>query len=90
MAILVLFEQFAGKFCLNFVPLIPSVSPNVMHFVGTFLIVRARNVKLICYQKGLKLWKNCIHQKHVRKWLVGGCIPHIPPPPPGSAPGHKL
>ena len=31
-AILVVFEQFLGKFCLNFLPLNLSVSPNMMHF----------------------------------------------------------
>ena len=47
-AILVLFEQFLGKFCLNFLRLNLSVSPNMMHFVmihmmhfDTFLIMRA-------------------------------------------------
>ena len=40
-AILVLFEQFLGKFCLNFLPLNLSVSPNTMHFVRTFSIMRA-------------------------------------------------
>ena len=37
-AILVLFEQFLGKFCLKFLPLFLSASPNAMHFVGTFSI----------------------------------------------------
>ena len=37
-AILVLFEQFLGKFCLNFLPLNLIVSPNRMHFVGAFAI----------------------------------------------------
>ena len=41
MAILVLFEYFSGKFCLNFLTLILSASPNIMHFVCTFSIVRA-------------------------------------------------
>ena len=40
-AILALFEQFLGKFCLNFLPLNLSVSPNMMHFVRTFSIMRA-------------------------------------------------
>ena len=64
-AILVLFEQIIGTFCLNFLPLILSVSPN-MHFVRTFSIMRARSGhKAYCYRKGSKLWKSCIHQKHV-------------------------
>ena len=41
MTILVLFEQILGKFCLNFLPLILSVAPNMMHFVCTFSIMRA-------------------------------------------------
>ena len=40
-AILVLCEQVLGKFCLNFLPLILSVAPNIMHFVRTFSIMRA-------------------------------------------------
>ena len=39
-AILVLFKQVLGKFCLNFLPLILSVAPNMMHFVRTFSIMR--------------------------------------------------
>ena len=51
-AILVLFEQFSGKFCLNFWPLILSVSPNIiMHFVRTFLIMRAWDARLIVIEK---------------------------------------
>ena len=40
-AILVLFEQFLGKVCLNFLPLILSVSPNMNHFVRAFSIMHA-------------------------------------------------
>ena len=40
-AILVLFEQNLGKFCLKFLPLILSVAPNMMHFVRMFSIMRA-------------------------------------------------
>ena len=44
--ILVLFEQFSGKFCLNFLTLILSASPNMMmHFVRTFSIIRLRVLK---------------------------------------------
>ena len=39
--IFVLFEQRLGKFCLNFLPINLSVSPNMMHFVHTFSIMRA-------------------------------------------------
>ena len=40
-ASLVLFDQFFGKFCLNFLPLNLSASPNTMHFVRRFSIMRA-------------------------------------------------
>ena len=50
-AILVLFEPFVGKFCLNLLPLNLSVSPNVMHFVCTFSIMRAEGVRLIVIEK---------------------------------------
>ena len=41
MAILVLLEHFSGKFSLNFLALLLSISPNMMHFVRTFSIMRA-------------------------------------------------
>ena len=34
-AVLALFEEFSVKFCLKFLPLNLSVSPNMMHFVRT-------------------------------------------------------
>ena len=40
-AILVLFEEFLGKFCLNFLPLNVMMSPNAMHFVRAFSIMHA-------------------------------------------------
>ena len=40
-AILALFEQFLGKFCLNCLPLNLSVSPNMTHFVRTVLIMHS-------------------------------------------------
>ena len=40
MVILVLFEHFSGKLCYNFLTLILSASPNMMHFVRTFSIMR--------------------------------------------------
>ena len=39
-AILVIFEQLLGIFCLKFLPLYLSVSPNI-YFVRTFSIMRA-------------------------------------------------
>ena len=41
MVILVRFEYFSGMFCLNCLTLILSASPNMMHFVRTFSIMRA-------------------------------------------------
>ena len=40
MAILVLFQHFSGKHCLNVLTLNLSTSPNMVHFVHTFSIVR--------------------------------------------------
>ena len=51
MAILVLFEQFLGKFCLNFLTLILSASPNIMHFVRTFSTMRASGVRRIAIEE---------------------------------------
>ena len=50
-AILVLFEQFLHSFGFNFLPLNLSVSPNIMHFVRTFSIMRALGVRLIVIEK---------------------------------------
>ena len=63
MAILALLNNFYGKFCLIFLPLTLSPSPNMIHFVRTFSIYACLRRKDDCYQIGLKLWKNCIHQK---------------------------
>ena len=50
--ILELFEQFLRKFCLRFLPLNLSVSPNIMHFVQTFsIIMLAFGVRLIVIEK---------------------------------------
>ena len=40
MAILVLFEKFSSKFSLNFLTLILSGSPNIMHFFRSFSTMR--------------------------------------------------
>ena len=55
MAILVLFEQLSGKFCLKFLHLILSVSPNMMHFIRTFSIVmeKVRNYEKIVFIKNM-------------------------------------
>ena len=41
-AILELFEQFSGKLCFNFLTLNLIASPNMIHFVRTFLITGMR------------------------------------------------
>ncbi len=51
MAILVLFEYFSRKFCLNFLILILKASPIMMHFVRTFSIMRASGVTLIAIEE---------------------------------------
>ena len=70
MAILVLFEQFSRKFCLNFLTLILSALPNMMHFVITLWIMHTFDYaclrrKAYRYLRSLKLWKNCKHQRHI-------------------------
>ena len=63
MAILELFEQFLWQILFNFFASTLSPSPNMIHFVRTFSIYACLKRKDDCYQIGLKLWKNCIHQK---------------------------
>ena len=41
MIILALFEQFLGKVCSYFWPLLLGASSNMMHFVSTVSIMRA-------------------------------------------------
>ena len=50
-AILVLFKCFSGKLCLNSLTLILSASPNMIHFVRTFLIMRAYGLRLIAIEE---------------------------------------
>ena len=64
-AILALFEQLLGKFCLNFLPLNLSVLPNIMHFVRTFSIMRAQDVRLIVIKKVRNYGKTVFIKKHV-------------------------
>ena len=56
-AILVLFEHFSGKFCLNFLTLILSgpTSPNMMHFVSLIFNYACLRRTAYCYQRGSKL-----------------------------------
>ena len=51
MAILVLFEHFSGKLCLNFLTLILNTPPNMVHFVRTFSIVRAKGIRPIIIEE---------------------------------------
>ena len=64
-AMLALFERFLGKFCLNFLPLNLIVSPNMMHFVHTFLIMRAQSVQLIVIKKVQNYGKTVFIKNHV-------------------------
>ena len=63
MAILELSEQFLWQILFNFLPLTLNPSPNMTHFVRTFSIYACLTRKDDRYQIGLKLRKNCIHQK---------------------------
>ena len=51
MTILVLFEHFSRKLCLNFLTLILSTLPNMVHFVRACSIVRAQGVRLIVIEE---------------------------------------
>ena len=81
-AILVLFEQFLGKFCLNFLPLNLSVAPNMMHFVRTFLIMRAYCVTLIVIEKVRNYGKVAFIKNMFENGRWGDASPTFPP---GSA-----
>ena len=77
--ILVLFEQFLGKFCLNFLPLNLSVSPNMMHFVRAFSMVRTLGVRLIVNEKARNCGKTQL-SKTCLKMGGGGMHPPCTPP----------
>ena len=51
MADLVFFEYILDKFCLNFLTLILSASPNMMHNVRTSYIVHAWDVRHIAIEE---------------------------------------
>ena len=52
MAILVLFEQFSGKFCFHFWPLILSVSPNNdAFFFAHFRLCVLKTTQAYCYEE---------------------------------------
>ena len=55
MGILVRFEEFSAKFSFNFLTLILSASPNMLHFVCAFSIYACLRRKAYCYRGGSKL-----------------------------------
>ena len=63
-AILVLFQHFSGKLCLNFFTLNLSASPNMVAFCSHIFNCACLRRKAYCNRRGLKLRKICIHQKH--------------------------
>ena len=64
MAILVLFEKFSGKLCLNFLKLILSALPNTIYFFRTFLIMRAYSVRLIAIEK-VRIYRKIVCIKNI-------------------------
>ena len=64
-AIIALFEQFLGKFCLLFLPPKSECLTKYDAFCSHIFDYMCLERKAYCYQKGSKLRKNCIHQKHV-------------------------
>ena len=83
-AILILFEQFLHKFCLNFCPLNLSVSPSIMHFVRTFSIMRGLGVRLIVIKK-VRNYGEMVFIKNMFRndWLwIASPIPPLNPPLP--------
>ena len=64
MAILVLFELISAKFCLNFLTLMLSVSPNMMHFVRTFSIMRTYGVRLIAIEEA-RNYRKIVYIKNI-------------------------
>ena len=78
MAILMLFEKFSGKFCLNFSALILSASPNMVHFVPTFSIMRA----CVLLSKSFKIQKSEKLYTSQTSWKMAGGWMHTPHPTP--------
>ena len=85
-AILVLFVQLLRKIYLNFLPLILSPSPSMMHFVRTFRLICLLDVKIFVIEEVQNYGKIVFTKNTVEKWLVGECIPHISPPQPLDPP----
>ena len=81
-AILVLFKQILGKFCFNFLPLILSVTPNMMHFVRTFSIMRAQGLRLLLLKR-FEIMEKLYSSTAWLKMIGGGdASPHPPLNPP--------
>ena len=80
-AILVLFEQFLRKFCLNFLPINLSVSPNIVHFVRTFSIMRALGVRLIVTENVQSYEKIVFNKNMFENGWWEDASPLDPPPP---------
>ena len=88
MAILVLFVQFSGKFCLIFLALLLSTSPNMMHFVRTFSIMRGEGKRLIAIE-GIGDYEKIVYIENIFEggWWEDAYLSSYPP---GSTSGHKL
>ena len=71
-------------FSLNFLTLFLSASPNMMHFVRTFSVMRARR-KDYRYQRDSNLWKSCMHPRIFENgwWedAYSSSYPWVPPWP---------
>ena len=78
MAILALFEEFPRKFCLNILTIILSASPNTMHFVRTFLIMRVRLVAIEEVRNCEKIVYICIKNIVENDWWEDA-YPHPTP-----------
>ena len=81
MAILVLFEQFSGKFCLYIWLLILSASPNMTHFVRIVSIMRARRLKHIVmrrFENTEKFYSSKLLLKMAGGWVHPPLDPSLP------------
>ena len=80
-----LYDKFSGKFCLNLFTLILSASPNMMHFVRTFLIMRA-GVRLIAIEE-IRSYGKILYTSKTFLKMCGGRMrtPHPTPLDPPSA-----
>ena len=88
MTILMLFEKFSAKFCLNFLTLILNALPNVMHFVRTFSIMHAYGVRRIVFEEARNYGKNvCIKNIFQNGWWEEAYPSSYLP---RSTPGHEL